>query len=46
MIAAIKSFIRYRVGQKLGRKAARTLGLGSLAGVIGVVAGMKAMRRG
>lgn len=45
MLSTIKDFIRFRLGQKMGRKAARALGLGSLAVPMGLYAGYRALRR-
>lgn len=45
MIGTIRKLIRYRVGQTVARKTARTLGFRALAGPIGVLAGFRALRK-
>lgn len=40
----IKKLVRFRVGQKSARGAARLLGFGKLGLILGVVGGLRAMR--
>lgn len=45
MLRLIKKLLLFRIGQRATRGVARTIGLGSLAGIAGVVGGVKYMRR-
>ncbi len=45
MLHFLKKLLMFRVGQKASRGFARTIGLKSVAGLVGVVGGMKYMRR-
>ena len=45
MLRFLKKLFLFRVGQKASRGFARTIGLNSIAAVVGVVGGMKYMRR-
>ena len=42
----VKNFFRFRMAQKMSKRTATKLGLGSLATVVGIVAGVRALRRG
>ena len=45
MWTMIKRFFQFRMNQKLARGTARSLGLGKLAGIVGLIAGVQAIRR-
>lgn len=45
MLTLIKRLIAYRIGQKSAKSAARLLGFGRLASVVGVIGGYRALRR-
>jgi hypothetical protein len=45
MLRLIKQLFFFRVGQRATRGVARSIGLGSLAGIAGVIGGVKYMRR-
>lgn len=45
MLHFLKKVLMFRVGQKASRGFARSIGLTSLASVIGLVGGVKYMRR-
>ena len=45
MLNFIKRVFMFRVGQKSARGAARMVGLGRLAAVIGLIGGYRAMRK-
>jgi len=45
MLHFLKKLLMFRVGQKASRGFAKSIGLDALAGVVGVVGGLKYMRR-
>jgi hypothetical protein len=45
MLSFLKNMIRFRVGQKVSRGAAKKLGLRPLSGIIGLIGGLRTMRR-
>jgi len=45
MWSFLKSLLMFRVGQKSARGAARVVGLGRLAMIIGLIGGWRTMRR-
>lgn len=45
MFRTLKNLLKFRMGQKVARKTARSLGFGALAGPIGLWGGMKAVRK-
>ena len=45
MLRLLKKLFMFRVGQKTSRGFARSIGLNSVASLIGIVGGMKYMRR-
>ena len=45
MLTMIKRLVMFRLGQKSARGAARMLGFGRLGMVIGLLGGLKAMKR-
>jgi len=45
MLHFLKKLLMFRVGQKASRGFAKSIGLDVLAGVVGVVGGLKYMRR-
>ena len=45
MLHFLKKLLMFRIGQKASRGFARTIGLDALAGIVGVVGGVKYMRR-
>lgn len=45
MLSFLKKIVRFRVGQKVSRGAAKKLGFGPLAGIIGLVGGLRTLRR-
>jgi hypothetical protein len=45
MLRFLKKLVMFRLGQKSARGAARMLGLGRLGMVIGLLGGLKALKR-
>jgi hypothetical protein len=45
MLRLLKKLLLFRVGQKTSRSFARTIGLDSLAAIVGIIGGVKYMRR-
>jgi len=45
MIRLLKKLLLFRIGQKTSRGFARTIGLDSLAAIVGILGGIKYMRR-
>jgi len=45
MMHFLKKLLMFRIGQKASRGFARSIGLDSLAAIVGVVGGVKYMRR-
>jgi hypothetical protein len=45
MLHFLKKMLMFRIGQKASRGFARSIGLSSLAQIVGVVGGVKYMRR-
>jgi len=45
MLTMLKRLIAFRVGQKTAKGAARMLGFGRLATVLGLIGGYRALRR-
>jgi hypothetical protein len=45
MLRLLKKLLLFRVGQKTSRGFARTIGLDSLAAIVGIIGGLKYMRR-
>lgn len=45
MLHFLKKLVMFRVGQKASRGFAKTIGLGAISSVVGLVGGMKYMRR-
>ncbi|HXG58432.1 MAG TPA: hypothetical protein VNL91_05380 [Thermoanaerobaculia bacterium] len=45
MMHFLRKLLLFRLGQKASRSFARSIGLGAISGVIGVVGGLKSMRR-
>jgi hypothetical protein len=45
MMHFLKKLLMFRIGQKASRGFARAIGLNSLAAMVGVVGGVKYMRR-
>jgi len=45
MLRLLKKLLLFRIGQKTSRGFARTIGLDSLAAIVGVIGGIKYMRR-
>ena len=45
MLHFLKKLLMFRIGQKASRGFARSIGLEALAGVVGLVGGVKYMRR-
>lgn len=45
MFSLLKKMIRFRVGQKVSRGAAKKIGLGPLSGLLGIIGGVRTMRR-
>jgi hypothetical protein len=45
MLHFLKKMLMFRIGQKASRGFARTIGLDAIAGVVGLLGGMKYMRR-
>ena len=45
MLRMVKNLIRFRLGQKVARGTAKKLGLGPVAGIVGLVSGLRAMRK-
>ncbi|HEY0593851.1 MAG TPA: hypothetical protein VGF40_18915 [Thermoanaerobaculia bacterium] len=45
MLTFLKKMIKFRVGQKVARGAAKKLGFKPIAGLVGLVGGYRAMRR-
>lgn len=46
MLSLMKKMIRFRLGQKVTRGAAKKIGFGPLASVLGVIGGIRTMRGG
>ena len=44
MLRLLKKLLLFRVGQKTSRGFAKTIGLNSIAAVVGVIGGLKYMR--
>ena len=44
MLRFLKKLLLFRVGQKTSRGFAKTIGLNSIAAVVGVIGGLKYMR--
>jgi hypothetical protein len=44
MLTLIKRLIKYRVAQKSAKSAARLLGFGRLASLVGLIGGLRALR--
>jgi hypothetical protein len=40
----LKKLLIFRIGQKTSRGFARTIGLDSIAGLVGIIGGLRAMR--
>ena len=45
MLSFLKKMVKFRVGQKVSRGAAKKLGLGPISSIIGLVGGYRTMRR-
>ncbi|HEV7920629.1 MAG TPA: hypothetical protein VGR02_07550 [Thermoanaerobaculia bacterium] len=45
MLRFLKQLLMFKVGQKASRGVARSIGLGRLATIIGIIGGVKHMRR-
>lgn len=45
MLRLLKKLLLFRIGQKTSRRVTRMIGLDSLAAVVGIVGGIKYMRR-
>ncbi|HVR44125.1 MAG TPA: hypothetical protein VMS56_11860 [Thermoanaerobaculia bacterium] len=45
MWSFIRKMIRFRIGQKVSRGAARRLGLRPISSLLGVIGGLKAVRK-
>ena len=45
MYRFLRNVLMFRIGQKTSRGFARTIGLDSLAAIVGVIGGIKYMRR-
>ena len=45
MLHFLRKLLMFRVGQKASRGFAKSIGLDALAGVVGLVGGLKYMRR-
>ena len=45
MLSLLKKLFLFRVGQKTSRGFARTIGLDSIARIVGVIGGVRYMRR-
>jgi hypothetical protein len=45
MLNFLKTIIRFRVGQKVSRGAAKKLGLRPISGIVGLIGGFRTMRR-
>lgn len=45
MLTLIRRLIAYRLGHASAKSAARMLGFGKLAGIVGLIGGYRAMRR-
>jgi hypothetical protein len=45
MWSMLKRFLQFRMSQKMARGTARSLGFGKLAGIVGLIAGVQAIRR-
>jgi hypothetical protein len=45
MLRFLKQLFFFRVGQRATRGVARSIGLGSLAGIAGIIGGVKYMRK-
>jgi hypothetical protein len=45
MLNFLKKLIRFRVGQKVSRGAAKKLGLRPISGIVGLIGGLRTMRR-
>jgi hypothetical protein len=45
MLHFLKKLVMFRVGQKTTRGVARTIGLGRIAMIVGLIGGYKYMRR-
>jgi hypothetical protein len=45
MLRLLKKLLLFRIGQKTSRGFARTIGLDSLAAIVGIIGGVKYMRR-
>lgn len=41
MFGVIMKMVKFRIGQKITRKAAKKLGLGPVAGLMGLIGGFK-----
>ena len=45
MMKLIRNLIRFRLGQKMTRSAARTMGFGAFSRIAGLIGGYRMMRR-
>ena len=45
MLHFLKKLMMFRIGQKASRGFARSIGLNAMAGIVGLVGGVKYMRR-
>lgn len=45
MLKTIRNLVRFRLGQKVTRGAARKLGLRPIAGLAGLIGGIRSVRR-
>lgn len=45
MLSFLKKMVKFRMGQKVSRGAAKKLGLGPISSIIGLVGGYRTMRR-
>jgi hypothetical protein len=45
MLHFLKKLLMFRIGQKASRGFARSIGLDALSGIVGLVGGVKYMRR-
>ena len=45
MLRLMKKLLLFRIGQKTSRGFARVIGLDSLAAIVGIIGGVKYMRR-
>ena len=45
MLHFLKQLVKFRIGQKAGRGFAKSIGLRKASSIIGLVAGIKAVRR-